>query len=82
MVEEARSRAFSLSWLQPLPDKQHCVFAGMHDGPPGSDGSSRGIEKTRERVSEHWGAVVDPDVNVEASIQAEKGRERPSRCRP
>ena len=41
-------------------------------------GSSRYTEKTRERVSRQRGPAVDPDVNVGASIGAEKGRERPS----
>ena len=77
MVAEARLRAFSLSWLQPLPEG--CVArlrAFTTFRTPG--GSSRYTEKARERVSRHRGPPVNPDVNVGASIGAEKGREWPS----
>ena len=71
------SRAFSLSWLEPLPrGTLHACERGSRPERP--DGSSRCIEKTRERVSGHRRPVSNPDVNVGASIRAEKGRERPS----
>jgi len=55
---------------------RHACKRGPRSGRP--DGSSRCIEKTRERVSDHRSPVSHPDVNVGASIGDEKGRERPS----
>ena len=67
-LTEARSRAFSMDWLQP------CL---------GNFGSSRNFGKTRERASGHRNCWPATPASMPGLIPRSKGRERPSllRCR-